>query len=180
MDEPMGARRPLVAAPTDNISRGGASLSQSIIGLRLQGPRVLGGGQVRGSMDLDLWGGTSNSLNHLVRLRVATIQVDWRNTSITVGQDKPLVGQRDPDSLAQVAFSPLTSAGNLWLWSPQARFEQRFAIGENAGLRTQASLYETSEPAGGVAPISVRPFHHQPGAGGALRILERVCFRQAN
>ena len=145
-----GAQNPLVASLSDSVSRGGASLSQSIIGLRLQGPRVPGGGRVRGSIDLDLWGGTSNSLNHLVRMRVATIQLDWKNTSVTVGQDKPLIAQRDPDSLAQVAFSPLTSAGNLWLWEPQARFEQRFAIGENAGVRAQASVYATSEPAGGV------------------------------
>lgn len=147
-----GAQDPLTASLADNVSRGGASLSQSTIGLRLQGPRILGGGQVRGSIDLDLWGGTASSLNHLVRMRVATIQVDWKSTSVTVGQDKPLIAQRDPDSLAQVAFSPLTDAGNLWLWSPQARIEQRFALGDNAGLRAQASVYETSEPTAGVSP----------------------------
>jgi len=147
-----GAQNPLTASLADSVSRGGASLSQSIVGLRLQGPRIFGGGQVRGSIDLDLWGGTASSLNHLVRLRVATIQIDWKNTSVTVGQDKPLIAQRDPDSLAQVAFSPLTDAGNLWLWEPQARIEQRFAMGDNAGLRAQASLYQTSEPSAGVAP----------------------------
>jgi hypothetical protein len=147
-----GAQDPLVAAPADSVSRGGASLSQSIVGLRFEGPRILGGAQVRGSIDLDLWGGTASSLNHLVRLRVAAIHVDWKNTSVMAGQDKPLIAQRDPDSLAQVAFSPLTSAGNLWLWEPQARFEQRVAIGENAGVRAQAALYGTSEPAAGVNP----------------------------
>jgi len=147
-----GAQDPLTASLADSVARGGASLSQSIVGLRFQGPHILGGGQVRGSIDLDLWGGTSSSLNHLVRLRVAAIHVDWKNTSVMVGQDKPLIAQRDPDSLAQVAFSPLTSAGNLWLWQPQARFEQRFAMGEHAGLRAQASLYQTSEPSGGVIP----------------------------
>jgi hypothetical protein len=147
-----GAQDPLTASLAENISRGGASLSQSIVGLRLQGPRIIGGGQVRGSIDLDLWGGTASSLNHLVRMRVATIQVDWKNTSVTVGQDKPLIAHRDPDSLAQVAFSPLTDAGNLWLWSPQARIEQHFAMGDNAGWRAQASVYETSEPTAGVAP----------------------------
>jgi len=123
-----GAQNPLVASLANSLTGGGASLSQSIIGLRFQGPRVLGGGQLRGSLDMDLWGGTASSLNHLLRMRIATIQVDWKNTSVIVGQDKPLIAQRDPDSLAQVAFSPLTSAGNLWLWQPQARFEQRFAM----------------------------------------------------
>src|ERR1700682_38422 len=51
-----GAQDPLTASLADSVSRGGASLSQSIVGLRLQGPRILGGGQVRGSIDLDLWG----------------------------------------------------------------------------------------------------------------------------
>ena len=147
-----GAQDPLLASLADSVSRGGASLSQSIVGLRFEGPRILGGAQVRGSIDLDLWGGTASSLNHLVRLRVAAIHADWKNTSVMVGQDKPLIAQRDPDSLAQVAFSPLTSAGNLWLWEPQARFEQRFAIGENAGVRAQAAVYETGEPAAGVNP----------------------------
>lgn len=147
-----GAQDPLTAAPSNNVSGGGASLSQSIIGLRFQGPRVLGG-QVRGSLDLDLWGGTASSLNHLVRMRVATLEVDWKNSSLIVGQDKPLIAPRDPDSLAQVAFSPLTAAGNLWLWQPQVRFEQRFAIGENAGLKAQASVYQTSEPAASASPL---------------------------
>jgi hypothetical protein len=161
-----GAQDPLTASLSDSLSRGGASLSQSIVGLRLQGPRILGGGRVRGSIDLDLWGGTASSLNHLVRMRVATIQVDWKNTSVTVGQDKPLIAQRDPDSLAQIAFSPLTDAGNLWLWEPQARIEQRFAMGDNAGVRAQASLYETSEPSAGVSP----PF--QPTLSAASPALE--------
>jgi len=147
-----GAQNPLVASNSDSVSGGGGSLSQSIIGLRFQGPRVLGGGQLRGSFDMDLWGGTSSSLNHLVRLRVASLQIDWKNTSVMIGQEKPLIAPRDPDSLAQVAFSPLTSAGNLWLWQPQVRFEQRFALGDSAGVKAQASVYQTSEPAAGVAP----------------------------
>jgi hypothetical protein len=144
------AQDPLVAAPSNTTSVGGASLSQSIIGLRFEGPRILGGGQVRGLLDMDLSGGTASSLNHLLRMRIATIQIDWRNSTLTLGQDKPLIAPRDPDSLAQVAFSPLTAAGNLWLWQPQARFEQRFGLGENAGLRAQASVYQTSEPSAGV------------------------------
>ena len=146
-----GAQNPLMAAPSNNVSGGGASLSQSIIGLRFQGPRVLGG-QVRGSLDLDLWGGTASSLNHLVRMRVASLEVDWKNSTLMVDQDKPLIAPRDPDSLAQVAFSPLTDAGNLWLWSPQVRFEQRFAMGDNVGVKAQASVYETSEPAASASP----------------------------
>jgi hypothetical protein len=147
-----GAQDPLVATSTANVSGGGAGLSQSIVGLRFEGPRVLGGGRIRGSIDVDLWGGSTSALNHLVRLRIAAVQIDWKNSSLMVGQDKPLVAPHDPDSLAQVAFSPLTAAGNLWLWQPQIRFEQRFAIGDNAGLKAQASVYQTSEPSTSAGP----------------------------
>ncbi len=94
---------------------------------------------------MDLWGGDSTSLNHLLRLRTATIRVDWANTSVSVGQDKPLISPRDPDSLAQVAFSPFTAAGNPWLWQPQVRVERRFNLTESSGVRLQGSLYQTRE-----------------------------------
>jgi hypothetical protein len=98
-------------------------------------------------MYLDTWGGTpSNSLNHLIRVRTATVQIDWKNTSIVAGQDKPIVSPREPDSLAQVQVSPLTGAGNLWLWQPQVRVDQRFYFGQQAGLTAQVGVYETSEP----------------------------------
>ena len=62
-----------------------------------------------------------------------------------VGQDKPLIAPRDPFSLAQVGVSPFTDAGNLWLWSPQARVEERFKFGDDSGLRAQLSLYQLGE-----------------------------------
>ncbi len=147
-----GQQDPLQASPAGRTSDSGASLSQSILGLTFQGPHIFGNGQVSGDMHLDLLGGSSSSLNHLVRLRVATIRVDWKNQSLVIGQDKPIISPRDPSSLAQVAFSPLTGAGNPWLWQPQARFEQRFAWGDNMGLRAQAGVYQTSEPAASAGP----------------------------
>jgi len=136
---------PLAATLTSGPSNSGATLRQSVIGLRYDGPETFGGGKVSGALDLDLWGGDSTSLNHLLRLRTATIRIDWTNTSVSFGQDKPLIAPRDPDSLAQVAYSPLTGAGNPWLWQPQARVEQRFALNETSGVRLQGSLYQTRE-----------------------------------
>ena len=108
------AQKPLTASLSDSVSHGGASVSQSIVGLRLQGPRILGGGQLHGYIDLDLWGGTASSLNHLVRMRVATIQIDWKNTTVTVGQDKHFGrAARSRILWHRLRFSPLTSAGNL-------------------------------------------------------------------
>src|SRR4029079_2026338 len=72
---------------------------------------------------------------------------------------KPILSPREPDSLAQVGFSPLTAAGNLWLWQPQVRLEHRVSFGDRAGLRAQAGVYQTAESGtglGGVAPDLVR------------------------
>ena len=140
-----GSQAPLIASQT-KASSNGASLRQSILGFRYQGPTILRGGKVSAALDLDLWGGSASSLNHLVRMRTASLQIDWANRSLMVGQDKPLVAQRDPTSLAQVALSPLTDAGNLWLWQPQVRVEQRIRLGNASGIRAQGSVYQTSEP----------------------------------
>jgi len=142
-----GEQNPVAASLAHAVGNGGASMSQSIVGLTYRGPQVWGGGRVSAAAYLDLWGGTSSSLNHLMRLRVATVSVDWKNQSLMVGQDKPIVSPRDPTSLAQVAFSPLTAAGNPWLWQPQVRFEQRVALGDTAGLRARIGVYQTNEPA---------------------------------
>ena len=151
-----GAEYPTTAAQSNSSQAGGATLSQSVIGLKFQGPEVLGGGRLSGSMYLDTWGGTpSNSLNHLIRLRTATIEIDWKNTTIVAGQDKPIVSPREPNSLAQVADSPLTGAGNLWLWQPQIRIDQRFSFGQNAGLTAQVGVYQTAEPSYALAVATI-------------------------
>lgn len=136
---------PLIAQAAAGRRNAGASLRQSVIGLRFDGPRAIGGAHVNGTLSMDLFAGSAQSLNHLLRLRVATVGIEWENTSIVVGQDKPIISPREPRSLAQVGYSPLTAAGNLWLWQPQARVEQRIRFGRGAGLRAQAGVFQTSE-----------------------------------
>jgi len=133
----------------------GASLRQSIIGLKFQAPEKILGMDVSGSAYFDFFGGTGTALGQMVRLRIASVDFAWKDTTFTVAQDKPILAPREPDSLAQVGVSPLTGTGNLWLWSPQARLEQRFHFGETAGLRAQIGVYQTAE-----VPV---PYLPEPG-----------------
>jgi hypothetical protein len=151
-----GQMNPVVAGQTAGAAGAGASLRQTVLGFRFNGPDLPGGGKASGTLLFDFFGGSGTSLNQLVRLRVATVDLAWKNTTVSFGQDKPILSPREPDSLAQVGVSPLTGSGNLWLWQPQFRVEQRVALGENAGLRAQGGVYETNESYEGVAS-SPRP-----------------------
>jgi len=174
-----GSQNTAIASLTPGDATGGGSLSQSIVGLAYDSPTSVLGAKVSGSLNLDFFGGSANSLNHLVRLRTATISLDWKNTSILVGQDKPIVSPRDPTSLAQVGVSPLTGAGNLWLWQPQIRVEQRFHFGDTSGIRLQAGVVQTRQlgseadgynsyvpPPSGSPPVE----HSEPGAEGRAEL----------
>jgi hypothetical protein len=140
-----GSEYPTTAALDSGPSTDGATIRQTILGLKFQAPEKIAGMDVSGSAYMDFFGGTGTSLNQLMRLRVASIDFAWQNTTFTVAQDKPILAPREPDSLAQVGVSPLTGAGNLWLWEPQARVEQRFHFDQTMGLRAQIGVYQTSE-----------------------------------
>ncbi len=146
-----GAEYPSVAgapaAATD-----GATVRQTILGLKFSGPDLPFGGKASGSIYMDFFGGTSEPYNNLLRIRTAALDLSWKNTTLTVGQDKPIISPREPTSFAQVAVSPLTEAGNLWDWNPQVRIEQRFSLGESTGLKVQAGVYETNEDYGSALP----------------------------
>ena len=74
--------------------------------------------------------------------------------------EKPIFNPREPSSLAQVGISPLTGAGNLWLWLPQVRFEQDIRLGASSGVRAQVGAVQTREIGpyvGTVVPEASRP-----------------------
>jgi len=139
---------PVVAPATNTALTGGATLRQTILGLDFRGPEVFGGGKVHGFVNMDFFGGSGEPYDSLVRLRTAGLEIGWENTTVMFGQDKPLISPREPNSLAQVGLSPLTGAGNLWLWQPQARVEQRFHLDSQTTFRAQAGIFATREEYG--------------------------------
>lgn len=145
-----GQQYPVVVPATGRAAGGGATFRQTVLGLRLDGPTVLRGGKVNGSVFMDFFGG-GTGLNQTMRLRVATIDVAWKRTTVGFAFDKPVMAPREPDSLAQVGVSALTGAGNLWLWQPQVRVEHRLDWKNRVGLRAQGGIYQTAETGTGLA-----------------------------
>ena len=164
---------PTVASLNPTPRTAGATLRQTVLGLKFQSPTTVLGAEVNGSLYMDFYANpvstfgveraVSNNLSRLMRLRVATVELDWGSTNLLVGQDKPILSPREPNSLAQVGVSPLTGAGNPWLWQPQARLEHRFTFNDTTDLRAQIGVFQTSEQSAAVptefAPTleSVRP-----------------------
>lgn len=143
----------------DPVTAGGASsgatVRQSVFGLTFRGPETILGGKVHGSFFVDFFdgyydvfttpGGSYSSEWPMPRLRTAEVTIDWKSRSFTFGHLKPLIAPREPDSLAQVGVPALADAGNLWLWLPQARFEQRVSLAENTSLTGQLAVVQTNE-----------------------------------
>jgi hypothetical protein len=175
-----GAQDPVAAGATSGLASSGASLRQTVLGLKFNGPDLPGGGKASGSLDMDFFAGNSAPFHNLLHIRVATVDLTWRNTTVTVGQEKPIISPREPSSLAQVGVSPLTAAGNLWDWQPQVRIEQRFALGENSGLRAQAGVYQTSESYPGTLPeeYAATLEKARPGYEGRLEFFRGTANRR--
>ena len=140
-----GADNPTVAPLGAPEASGGATFRQTVIGLQFRGPRTVWDGRVSGDFYIDFWGGTNAVLNHSPRIRIASLSIDWKTRSFMAGHEKPLISPREPNSLSQVGVSPLTNAGNLWLWLPQVRFEQRFPFSDTSGFKAQFALFQTNE-----------------------------------
>jgi len=168
-----GYEYPTAASPTGP-AHDGATIRQTIIGLQYQGPETLWGGHVQGSVYMDFFSGTP-PLGQTFRLRTGSIELDWASRSIMVGVEKPIFNPREPSSLAQVGISPLTGAGNLWLWMPQVRLEQDLSLGASSGVHAQMGVVQTTEigPYAGSDPVgAVEPW--RPGLEGRFEFFHKI------
>jgi len=123
----------------------GATLSQTLVGLEVKGPTLLGA-RSSGDVAVDFSGGfptTAYGMTAgLVRLRTANARLHWTNTTLTLGQDAPFFSPLSPTTYATIAEPGFSWAGNLWVWTPQAILEHRIAVSENASLVLQGGLLD--------------------------------------
>ncbi len=166
-----GPGEPVAVPVRRDALSGGASLRQTVLGLDFRGPEIFGGGSIHGFINMDFFGAPGDPYGGSFRIRTAGIEFNWANTTIMFGQDKPLFSPREPNSLAQVWVAPLTGAGNLWVWQPQARVEQRFHFNERTTLRAQAGVFETRENYGSTpVPYAYSTQMARPAAQGRVSL----------
>jgi hypothetical protein len=156
-----------VRGPSTGTGNFGATMRQSEIGLEVFGP-TLAGAKTSGSLQADFAGGfpgTWNGLNSgIFRLRTASMRMDWKNTSVVVGQDNAFFSPLSPTSFASLAIPALNYAGNLWAWTPQVRVEHRFEISGAQNITIQGGILDnlTGEFPGD-------PYFRVPGSGELTR-----------
>lgn len=123
----------------------GASFRQTILGLEGNGPRI-GGARTSASVDLDFFGGLAYSSYAtsagIVRLRTASISLDWDHDSIQAGMVGPLISPLSPTSFATVAEPGLAGAGNLWTWAPQLKYAHQIPLQSGGRLQLEAGLWD--------------------------------------
>jgi hypothetical protein len=130
----------------------GATMRQSELGLEVFGPDIIGA-KTRGQIQVDFGGGfptdALNGVNHgLVRLRTASMRLDWDKTSIIAGQDNLFISPIAPTSFASLVVPSFGYSGNLWAWTPQVRIEHRLSLSADQMLSLQAGILDnvTGEP----------------------------------
>jgi hypothetical protein len=142
----------------------GASLSQTILGLKAYGP-TLWGARSSADVEMDFFNGTYGSPSTstiYARFRTGHLGLDWPNTSASVAVDAPLISPRNPTSYATVGEPALSWSGNLWNWLPQLKVEQRLPVSPASHVGLELGLIDPSYslpglPAAYIAQISARP-----------------------
>ena len=139
---------PSYAAPSASYgsnSSFGATLRQSELGLEVFGPEVAGA-KTSGSVQFDFSGAFPNTLNGvnygLMRLRTASMRLDWKDTSIVAGQDNLFFSPLSPTSFASLSIPAFGYAGNLWGWIPQLRVEHRFDLNDDQNITVQGGILD--------------------------------------
>ena len=167
------------ATPTAALSGSGStgvSARQTIFGLDISGPHVLGA-RTHGDVRLDMSASASGSgytgsyALGLVRLRTVHLDMNWSSTHAYFALDRPLIAPETPSSLTAVAVPALAWSGNLWAWNPQAGLSYDAFTSDRGSLRVQATVIDTADPpplfsttsSGSYTPPSTAELSRWPG-----------------
>jgi hypothetical protein len=160
LDAPTWAR-PL--GPSDTNASFGATVRQSMIGIDVSGPE-LAGAKTSSEIQMDFFGGVPSVSNGItagqIRMRTATVRLDWKDSSIIAGQDTLFFSPLSPTSFASLADPAFSYSGNLWTWTPQIRAEHQIHISGTSAVILQGGILD---PLTGEPPTNA--FFRSPQAG---------------
>ena len=147
----------------------GGTLRQSSFGFEVFGPQLMGA-RSSGDITFDAGAGfpyVSNGVNFgLVRMRTAGMRLDWKDTSLVMGQEALFFQPNSPTSFASLLVPALSYSGNLWAWTPQIHVDHRFALTKESTLSVQGGILDnlTGEP-----PYGGYVWYRTPQAGERSR-----------
>lgn len=158
---------PLFATPAGSGGTG-ASVRQTRLGLRLEGPKLLNA-KSGGVLETDFFGGFPaigiGENFGLVRMRLAYVRLDWKRSTLLAGQDWMLFAPVNPVSIASAAIPQFAAAGNPWSRLPQLKFELRSTEGRVSWQGAVLAPSTGDFPSGANSPALL-----QPGTGAASRL----------
>ncbi len=129
-------------SPEGNV---GATLRQTMLSISANGPRVFGA-RTSANIDFDFAGGSPTTqygvTAGLVRLRTGQVRLDWKKTSLSVGQDSLFFSPLSPTSFATLLEPAFSWSGNLWVWTPQIEIEHRISLSDTSSLILQGGLLD--------------------------------------
>jgi hypothetical protein len=138
----------LAGLPARNV---GAAARQTRLGLTVSEVRAIGA-VVSATVQVDFFGGqqasTGGRTYPLVRLRVASVHVDWAHVGLLVGQDALLIAPQSPVSFASFATPLFAYSGNLWFRAPQVRLTAETSWSAHLGLQAAALAPMQPSPQG--------------------------------
>ena len=149
---------PTVATANRGQNQFRGTMRQTTIGLAVESPATIAGAHAHGEVVMDFYGSADDY--PAPRLRTGFLDLSWSSTGFRFGIEKAIIAPRNPTSLAQILWPPLWGAGNLWIWEPQARLEQRFQIG-GTEVRAQGGIFQTDEAR--ILPAGAVEQNHRPG-----------------
>lgn len=168
---------PIFATPTGS-GNASASVRQTRLGFRLEGAKV-GNAKLSAVVETDFFGGfpsigTGENFG-ILRLRLASIRLDWEKTSMTIGQDWMVFAPLNPVSIAAAGNPQMGAAGNNWARLPQVKIERKIT----PNITWQGAMLEpqTGDFAANAA------FVLQPTSGAASRVpffQSRIIFSGKN
>jgi hypothetical protein len=133
--------------PTDSAGNGsaGASFRQTILGIEGTGPKIAGA-RTSADLNIDFFGGLVagyiGTSAGVVRMRTASINLEWSNNSLQAGLVGPLISPLSPTSYARIAEAPMAGAGNLWTWAPQLRFAHQIPLQSGSHVQLEFGLWD--------------------------------------